>query len=107
MRCLLRFVLQDYVPSVFMPSFMLPVCIFETHVKFAYMRLYQHGVTFEDLVSADFAQRFHVKLRDVQLMNAVKAYIIVHAMYWSVLPSTAECKLYCHPINPVAKSLCE
>ena len=106
MRRLLCFVLQDFVPSVFMPSFVLPVCSFEPHLKFSHMKLYQLGIlSYKDLIHRPIicmeSGSICNELIDSQLEHIMKVFVISHLMYWSVLPKTTERKIHFPPINPL------
>ena len=108
MRRLLCFVLQDFVPSVFMPTFVLPVCKFEQSLKFSHSRLHQYHLTYKDFSQKKFfKQNTDNILCDSQLRNIIKAYLSSHLMYWSTLPENARLQLYFPPIQPDAESTFE
>ena len=104
MRRLLCFVLQDFVPSVFMSSFVLPVCSFEPHVKFSHIRLHRSGIaSYKDVIESTLMSGGEIsnKLVDSQFEHIIKAFVITHMMYWSVLPKATTRKIYFPPINPL------
>jgi ankyrin repeat protein len=102
MRRLLCFALQDFVPSVFLPGFVLPVCSFETHVKFSHVRLHQSGIAYDDVIRSELLLGDNTnKMVDSQFEHIIKAYVGSHLMYWSVLPNAVTRQLFFPPINPV------
>ena len=105
MERVLCFILQDYVPSTFMPTLVRPVCIFEESFKFSYRRLSQYKLTYKDLSRPTFFDENQENIaNDDQLKNILRAYISSHLMYWSTMPKDSKLELHSPHFDPDEKS---
>ena len=100
LKRLLCFAAQDYVPSYFMPKCHQPVWLQERHLKQFHMRLYQHGLTYKDLLSLN-----EQKSLDQMLLHIKDMFVFSHIVYWSMLSDNDELKLFVpSTINPFCEN---
>jgi len=98
LRRLLCFAAQDYVPSYFMPTCHQPVWLKEKHLKEFHMRVYQHGLTYKDLIRLNKQEL----AADEMLQDIKSMFISSHIMYWIVLSDADELELFVpSSINPL------
>ena len=100
LRRLLCFAAQGYVPSYFMPKCHQPVWLQERYLKQFHMRLFQNGLTYEDLLFSLNEKHVHD-----QLLEDIKSiFVFSHVMYWSMLTDTDELELFVPSVSPLSEN---